>query len=713
MSKSLSRRSLLIFSSLLLAACGSGNDTTPPEDVVVKDSTPPVITLIGDADMVIDQASTFSDPGVNVSDDTDSNLIAAVTGSVDTSQVGSYNLIYNVSDSAGNAANPITRTVTVRDIIAPVITLNGKTTLTVEMGTLFTDPGCSVSDNVESGLIATTTGTVDTTKVGSYIINYDVVDTAGNIAETQTLTVTVTDILSGKFVGSPISGLSYSTDSQSGMTDESGGYKFKAGETISFSLGDISIGDGIAAQKELTVLELINGAQLYTNYGQVKKLYEAPVTSVEKKTLNRFSNTLTLLLAFDQDGNWANGISIHPELANSLAFSQLDLSEDLYDFSDNSELKAIAHSAVALSLLNKVATPKLGIALDHYYQTQEIAHQFAVLYSESVDDNADGVDERSQTYTYDSQGNKLTESSDDNNDGIVDSRYHYTYNEQSDQLTSSSDSNADGVMNRISTTTYDNNGNAVSSTTDTDGDGQADSSSQDIYDETGKVVIHNYDSDANDIIDSVTSYTYSTKHELLTDSYDGDVDGIADRIYINSYDVDGNRIENSYDSNGDGLRESFYTYTYDAQGNQLTNFSDSNADDIPDRKITYTFDTDGNQLSYSFDNDADGTPETFTVSTYDTDGNKLSYRSDTTGDGLVNKTASYTYNAFSQKITYSQDSDADSIPDRINVYSYDVNGNYQSTTIDSDANGTVDRIFSYTPVNANWRAVLLQIEMYQ
>ena len=713
MSKSLSRRSLLIFSSLLLAACGSGNDRTPPEDVVVKDSTPPVITLIGDAEMVIDQAGTFSDPGVNVSDDTDSNLIAAVTGSVDTSQVGSYNLIYNVSDSAGNAANPITRTVTVRDIIAPVITLNGKTTLTVEMGTLFTDPGCSVSDNVDSGLSATTTGTVDTTHVGTYIINYDVVDTAGNIAETQTLTVTVTDILSGKFVGSPISGLSYSTDTQSGITDESGAYKFKAGETISFSLGDISIGDSIAAQKELTVLELINSAQLYTNYGQVKKLYEAPVTSVEKQTLNRFSNTLTLLLAFDEDGNRDNGISIHPELANSLAFSQLDLSEDLYDFSDNSELRAIAHSAVALSLLNKVAIPKLGVGLDHYYQTQGVVHQFAVLYSESVDDNADGIDERSQTYTYDSQGNKLTESSDDNNDGTVDSRYHYTYNEQSDQLTSSSDSNADGVMNRISTTTYDDNGNYIASMTDTDGDGKADSSSQDVHDAMGRLITHSYDGDADGTVDSTTRYTYSTKHELLTDSYDGDVDGIADRIYTNSYDVDGNRVERSYDSDGDGIRDSFYTYTYDSQGNQLTNVYDSNADDTPDRIITYTFDTDGNQLTYSFDNDADGTPETWTESSYDTDGNKTSYSSDTTGDNSVDKTGSYTYNAFSQKLTYTEDSDADLTPDKYYVYSYDVNGNYLGLTIDSDADDTIDRIFSYSPVSANWRAVLLQIEMYQ
>ena len=48
-------------------------------------------------------------------------------------------MTYNVSDDAGNAATEVTRTVNVTDTTAPVITLNGDTQITVEVGSTYTD----------------------------------------------------------------------------------------------------------------------------------------------------------------------------------------------------------------------------------------------------------------------------------------------------------------------------------------------------------------------------------------------------------------------------------------------------------------------------------------------------------------------------------------------------------------------------------------------
>ena len=97
-----------------------------------------------------------------------------------------------MTDSAGNAATTVTLTVNVTDQTAPVITLNGGSTITVAQGATFTDPGVTITDNVDTGLIATVTGTVDTLTAGTYILSYDVTDSAGNAATTVTLTVNVT-----------------------------------------------------------------------------------------------------------------------------------------------------------------------------------------------------------------------------------------------------------------------------------------------------------------------------------------------------------------------------------------------------------------------------------------------------------------------------------------------------------------------------------------
>ncbi len=80
------------------------------------DTTAPVITLNGSADMTVAQGSTFTDPGATASDDVDGDISSqiVVTGSVDTSTVGDYVLRYNVSDNAGNAAQEKARTVHVQ-----------------------------------------------------------------------------------------------------------------------------------------------------------------------------------------------------------------------------------------------------------------------------------------------------------------------------------------------------------------------------------------------------------------------------------------------------------------------------------------------------------------------------------------------------------------------------------------------------------------------
>lgn len=83
----------------------------------------PVITLNGDSVIEIYMGSTFVDPGATAYDEEDgviSNSIQ-VSGSVDTNTHGTYVLAYNVTDSDGNSASVVVRTINVVDDAKPSI----------------------------------------------------------------------------------------------------------------------------------------------------------------------------------------------------------------------------------------------------------------------------------------------------------------------------------------------------------------------------------------------------------------------------------------------------------------------------------------------------------------------------------------------------------------------------------------------------------------
>ena len=164
---------------------GDGIGDNMDEDV------PPVITLNGAAAVNHEQGTTYIDAGAVATDTVEGTLTVIVSGAVDSATAGSYTLTFSVSDSAGNAATAVTRTVTVADTVAPVITLAGSASVNHEQGTSYTDLGATASDTVGGTMSVTATGAVDTETAGTYILTYTVTDSAGNTAITVTRTVTV------------------------------------------------------------------------------------------------------------------------------------------------------------------------------------------------------------------------------------------------------------------------------------------------------------------------------------------------------------------------------------------------------------------------------------------------------------------------------------------------------------------------------------------
>ena len=178
---------------------GGGDLAIALTNITPPDTTPPVITLLGNNPVDIDQGTSFTDPGATASDDHDGNVTSSIviSGSVDANTIGSYTLSYNVSDAAGNTATAATRTVNVIDVTPPLITLLGENPMELLQGTVYTDPGATAIDNHDGDITASmvVSGSVDTGTVGYYAQGYDVSDAAGNAAVTVSRTVNVTDIL--------------------------------------------------------------------------------------------------------------------------------------------------------------------------------------------------------------------------------------------------------------------------------------------------------------------------------------------------------------------------------------------------------------------------------------------------------------------------------------------------------------------------------------
>lgn len=91
--------------------------------IAVYNDSQPGITLNGDSVVQINVGSTYSDLGATAYDELDGNISSSImtTGTVNPSVVGTYYINYNVTDSNGNAATQVVRTVYVKDGNAPVL----------------------------------------------------------------------------------------------------------------------------------------------------------------------------------------------------------------------------------------------------------------------------------------------------------------------------------------------------------------------------------------------------------------------------------------------------------------------------------------------------------------------------------------------------------------------------------------------------------------
>ena len=150
--------------------------------------------LSGITDARVRQGASFDElANVSAIDKEDNNLTSSivVTGSVDTSTLGQYILVYTVKDSAGNESKESRKV----EVFSDKPLFSGVNNVKLALGSTF-DPmaGVTANDTEDGDLTAnvSVSGRVDNSRVGQYTLTYSVSDSASQTS-TVVRTITISD----------------------------------------------------------------------------------------------------------------------------------------------------------------------------------------------------------------------------------------------------------------------------------------------------------------------------------------------------------------------------------------------------------------------------------------------------------------------------------------------------------------------------------------
>lgn len=169
-----------------------GRTKTAVRTVNVVDTTAPVITLEGGENVTVSAIEFYSELGYSAIDNYDGDITASVQVTEAATADGGKTVTYSVTDQNGNKSE-IVRTVTVKDIVPPKITLMGKETTWVALGNEYKEIGFMAVDDLDGKIDndkVSVSGEVNTAVSGNYTLTYSATDASGNTA-TVTRTVKV------------------------------------------------------------------------------------------------------------------------------------------------------------------------------------------------------------------------------------------------------------------------------------------------------------------------------------------------------------------------------------------------------------------------------------------------------------------------------------------------------------------------------------------
>ena len=140
---------------------------------------------------------------------------------------------------------------------------------------------------------------------------------------------TSVETLDGIFVDSPVGGLTYTTPSQSGITDADGKFRFNEGEKVTFLIEDVVLGEGLGAS-QMTPIDLVEGAD-NENHPEVINI-------------SRF------LISLDEDGLAENGIWLAVPIRRQVAGRSINFKQSPDNFEKDQVVTALFEDLNSLYL---------------------------------------------------------------------------------------------------------------------------------------------------------------------------------------------------------------------------------------------------------------------------------------------------------------------------------------------------------------------------
>lgn len=145
-------------------------------EVKIVDTKAPIIELNKIGGYYPKTGETYQEEGFTATDNYDGDITSKIKRTEDKNVI-----TYTVSDSSGNKTS-VQRTIEYNDGIAPTITLNGDSDITIKAGTRFEDPGCTAKDSHGNDISdsVSVSDNISTYRAGTYTITYSVTDKFGN-----------------------------------------------------------------------------------------------------------------------------------------------------------------------------------------------------------------------------------------------------------------------------------------------------------------------------------------------------------------------------------------------------------------------------------------------------------------------------------------------------------------------------------------------------
>mgnify|MGYP000093608545 FL=1 len=414
----------------------------------------------------------------------------------------------------------------------------------------------------------------------------------------------------GKFAdASSVAGIQYQTASQSGLTGDGGEFNYKAGESVTFSVGDVVIGQAPAAAN-VNTFDLVGIAPPLSALG-------IPNNTPSSLLFQQVANISVFLQTVDEDGDVTNGIQIPAKLNAIAAGKTINFKQNYLAFERDFNFRQLMGEARTAGVWGGTRANKLAYrAVNDLYRGQKLT---AVLYNKSTMQMDTNSVDTNYTYAYDNSG-ALTKSN-----SFVAGGNSFGYNknifDQSGRLIKTEFYDGGGTLIKHSTRTYDDNGYLIDRS-NYGNNGILKKRSAYTYDSYGNNTIYEeYDPITNMFSRKVVSI-YDTKGNAVKQSqYDL---GILSAYFVMSYNAN-NQMAQSMAYDAAGTLSNKRVNTYDANGNLIKYVVYSGNGDVI-KTVQHTFDVNNNQLtSKTFD--PSGTLTSSLTNTYDGNGYNTSVSS--------------------------------------------------------------------------------------